>query len=93
MLVDPEAGTADRIVGAAMSLNPRGKTPLSDAVRQAACWLANAGYDQVTQVPVGGADTGVTVEESSSVSGLALGGMALVAAAGATFMVRRRVQA
>ena len=36
MLVEPEAGTADRIVGAAMSLNPRGKTPLSDAVRQAA---------------------------------------------------------
>ena len=51
------------------------------------------GYDQVAQVPVGGADTGVIVEESSSVSGLALGGMALVAAAGATFMVRRRVQA
>ncbi|GGG58302.1 hypothetical protein GCM10011374_21420 [Kocuria dechangensis] len=48
------------------------------------------GYGQVGQVPVGGADTGVTVEESSSVSGLALGGMALVAAAGATFMVRRR---
>lgn len=36
MLVEPEAGTADRIIGAAMSLNPRGKTPLSDAVRQAA---------------------------------------------------------
>ena len=36
MLVGPEAGTADRIVGAAMSLNPRGKTPLSAAVRQAA---------------------------------------------------------
>jgi len=36
MLVEPEAGTADRIVGAAMSLNPRGKTPLSEAVRQAA---------------------------------------------------------
>jgi hypothetical protein len=51
------------------------------------------GYGQVGQVPVGGADTGVTVEESSSVSGLALGGMALVAAAGATFMVRRRAQA
>ncbi len=36
LLVTPEAGTADRIVEAAMSLNPRGKTPLSDAVRQAA---------------------------------------------------------
>ena len=36
MLVDPEAGTTDRIVSAAMSLNPRGKTPLSEAVRQAA---------------------------------------------------------
>jgi Ca-activated chloride channel homolog len=36
MLVEPEAGTADRIVSAAMSLNPRGKTPLSEAVRQAA---------------------------------------------------------
>ena len=35
----PEAGTADRIIGAAMSLNPRGKTPLSDAVRQAATEL------------------------------------------------------
>ncbi len=36
MMVPPEAGTADRIISAAMSLNPRGKTPLSDAVRQAA---------------------------------------------------------
>ena len=36
LLVTPEAGTADRIVSAAMSLNPRGKTPLSAAVRQAA---------------------------------------------------------
>src|SRR6188474_1482650 len=36
MLVEPEAGTADRIIGAAMSLNPRGKTPLSAAVLQAA---------------------------------------------------------
>jgi Ca-activated chloride channel family protein len=36
LLVAPEAGTADRISGAAMSLNPRGKTPLSAAVRQAA---------------------------------------------------------
>ena len=39
LLVPPEAGTADRIIGAAMSLNPRGKTPLSDAVRQAATEL------------------------------------------------------
>ncbi len=36
LMVPPEAGTADRIIGAAMSLNPRGKTPLSAAVRQAA---------------------------------------------------------
>jgi Ca-activated chloride channel homolog len=36
LLVPPEAGTADRIIGAAMSLNPRGKTPLSAAVLQAA---------------------------------------------------------
>lgn len=36
LMVPPEAGTADRIISAAMSLNPRGKTPLSDAVRQAA---------------------------------------------------------
>jgi Ca-activated chloride channel family protein len=36
LMVPPEAGSADRIIGAAMSLNPRGKTPLSDAVRQAA---------------------------------------------------------
>jgi Ca-activated chloride channel family protein len=36
LMVPPEAGTADRIAEAAMSLNPRGKTPLSAAVRQAA---------------------------------------------------------
>lgn len=36
LMVPPEAGTADRIIEAAMSLNPRGKTPLSAAVRQAA---------------------------------------------------------
>jgi Ca-activated chloride channel family protein len=36
MMVEPAAGTADQIAGAAMSLNPRGKTPLSDAVRMAA---------------------------------------------------------
>jgi Ca-activated chloride channel family protein len=36
LLVPAEAGTADRIIGAAMSLNPRGKTPLSAAVQEAA---------------------------------------------------------
>jgi Ca-activated chloride channel family protein len=36
LMVPPEAGTADRIISAAMSLNPRGKTPLSAAVLQAA---------------------------------------------------------
>lgn len=36
LLVPPQAGTADLIVGAARSLNPRGKTPLSAAVQQAA---------------------------------------------------------
>jgi Ca-activated chloride channel family protein len=36
LLVPPEAGTADRIISAAMSLNPRGKTPLSAAVLAAA---------------------------------------------------------
>jgi Ca-activated chloride channel family protein len=49
ILVAPEAGTADRIVGAAMSLNPRGKTPLSDAVRQAATELEYT-EDQATVV-------------------------------------------
>lgn len=49
MLVAPEAGTADRIIGAAMSLNPRGKTPLSDAVRQAAEQLQYT-EDQATVV-------------------------------------------
>ncbi|WP_188537035.1 excalibur calcium-binding domain-containing protein [Kocuria dechangensis] len=58
-------------------------------------WVPGAGpgsdqFSQVDQVPVGGADTGVTVEESSSVSGLALGGLALAAAAGTTLVVRRR---
>ena len=36
MLVPPAAGTADQIIGAAMALNPRGKTPLTAAVEQAA---------------------------------------------------------
>lgn len=35
-LVEPAAGTADSIVGAAMALNPKGKTPLSAAVKRAA---------------------------------------------------------
>jgi Ca-activated chloride channel family protein len=36
LMVAPEAGSAERISKAAMSLNPRGKTPLSAAVRMAA---------------------------------------------------------
>ncbi|WP_309126383.1 excalibur calcium-binding domain-containing protein [Kocuria sp.] len=48
-------------------------------------------YDQMGQVPVGGADTGVAVEESSTAGGLAAGGgLALAAAAGAAVVVRRR---
>jgi Ca-activated chloride channel family protein len=35
-LVEPAAGTADSIVGAAMALYPKGKTPLSAAVKRAA---------------------------------------------------------
>jgi Ca-activated chloride channel family protein len=35
-LVEPAAGTADAIVGAAMALSPKGKTPLSAAVKLAA---------------------------------------------------------
>ncbi|GEO96224.1 excalibur calcium-binding domain-containing protein [Kocuria turfanensis] len=47
------------------------------------------GYDQVGQVPVGGADTGV--EGESAAPGLALaGGLTLVAAAGVTVVARRR---
>ncbi|MFF0990601.1 excalibur calcium-binding domain-containing protein [Kocuria nitroreducens] len=47
------------------------------------------GYDQVGQVPVGGADTGV--EGEPAVPDLALaGGLTLTAAAGATVLVRRR---
>ena len=46
------------------------------------------GYDQVSQVPVGGADTGA--EGESAVPGLALAGaLTLAAAAGATVAVRR----
>ncbi|PLC11295.1 hypothetical protein AUQ48_02330 [Kocuria flava] len=48
-----------------------------------------SGYDQVSQVPVGGADTGA--EGGSAVPGLALaGGLTLATAAGATVAVRRR---
>jgi len=48
-------------------------------------------YDQMGQVPVGGADTGVAVEESSTAGGLAAGGgLALAAAAGAAVVARRR---
>ncbi|MCD1144595.1 excalibur calcium-binding domain-containing protein [Kocuria sp. LUK] len=48
-----------------------------------------SGYGQVSQVPVGGADTGA--EGESAVPGLALaGGLTLAAAAGATVAVRRR---
>ncbi len=36
MLVDPAAGTAAAIAGAADKLNPKGKTPITRAVRQAA---------------------------------------------------------
>ncbi|MEO6015056.1 MAG: VWA domain-containing protein [Devosia sp.] len=36
MMVDPAAGTADAIAEAAMSLSPKGKTPLSASVRMAA---------------------------------------------------------
>jgi len=36
MLVEPAAGTADAIAGAAAQLNPKGKTPLSASVKMAA---------------------------------------------------------
>lgn len=38
-LVEPAAGTADAIVAAAMALSPKGKTPLSAAVKLAAAQL------------------------------------------------------
>jgi hypothetical protein len=51
----------------------------------------NGGYNQVGQVPAGGADTGVTVETGNTVPGLAVaGGLTLAAAAGATVIARRR---
>ncbi|MCQ1946483.1 excalibur calcium-binding domain-containing protein [Arthrobacter sp. zg-Y1116] len=48
---------------------------------------------QVGRVPAGGANTGITQEpEESGAEGLALGGgLVLAAAAGGTFMVRRRL--
>ena len=54
-------------------------------------WTADD--QQVAQMPVGGADTGVAQESSNGMGALALGGGLLVAAAGVAFMVRRRAQA
>ncbi|MFI7480780.1 excalibur calcium-binding domain-containing protein [Kocuria sp. M1R5S2] len=56
-------------------------------------WVPGAGpgtdgFSQVGQVPVGGADTGVAVDEG--VSGPVLGGLGLLAAAGAAVALRRR---
>lgn len=46
---------------------------------------------QVDQVPVGGADAGVTPESTNDMGALAVGGgLALMAAAGGTYVVRRR---
>ena len=46
---------------------------------------------QMEQMPVGGAETGVTQESTNNTSALALGGgLALMAAAGGTYVVRRR---
>ena len=46
---------------------------------------------QMEQMPVGGAETGVAQESTHNTSALALGGgMALMAAAGGTYVVRRR---
>ena len=46
---------------------------------------------QVEQMPVGGAETGVTQESTNNTNALALGGgLALMAAAGGTYVVRRR---
>lgn len=58
-------------------------------------WVPGAGpgsdgFSQVDQVPVGGADTGVAVDETSGGTGLALGGLALLAAGGAAVVARRR---
>lgn len=46
---------------------------------------------QVEQMPVGGVETGVTQKSTTSTSALALGGgLAMLAAAGGTYVVRRR---
>jgi hypothetical protein len=46
---------------------------------------------QVTQMPVGGADTGVPTENPANISALALtGGLVLAAAGGGTYVLRRR---
>ncbi|MUN63354.1 hypothetical protein GMA12_09420 [Kocuria sediminis] len=46
-------------------------------------------YTQMDEVPVGGADTGATVQDGSGTTGLVLGG-GLALAAGAAVAVRRR---
>lgn len=52
---------------------------------------AGAEYSQVSGVPVGGADTGVAVEENSNMGGLVtVGGLSVVAAAGAVVAARHR---
>jgi hypothetical protein len=49
---------------------------------------------QVTQMPVGGADTGVPAESPANISALALtGGLVLAAAGGGTYLLRRRAAA
>lgn len=49
---------------------------------------------QVTQMPVGGADTGVPAESPSDISALALtGGLVLAAAGTGTYLLRRRTTA
>jgi hypothetical protein len=48
---------------------------------------------QVSQMPAGGADTGVAQESSNGAGALAMGGGLLAVAAGGAFMVRRRAQA
>ena len=46
---------------------------------------------QVTQMPVGGADTGVPAENPADISAIALtGGLVLAAAGGGTYLLRRR---
>lgn len=46
---------------------------------------------QVTQMPVGGVDTGVPAENPADISAIALtGGLVLAAAGGGTYLLRRR---